>query len=80
MPKSNHIVFATTSAMSVASATSSTAGLAARSAARSAAGQGAGPAPSAVQRPPLRELPRGGRRGAPAAAARNRYQAPRRTY
>ncbi|WP_338494995.1 hypothetical protein [Streptomyces sp. SJL17-4] len=92
MPKPDRTVLATTSATSTVSvayaASAVSVAYATRSATRSSAGlavlsgagQDAGPAPSAARRPPLRELPRGGRRGAPAAAARNRYQAPRRTY
>ncbi|MFF3839780.1 hypothetical protein [Streptomyces sp. NPDC001930] len=43
------------------------------------AAQDTGPTPL-TRRPPIRELPRTGRRGASAAAARNRFQTPRRTY
>ncbi|MCX4982272.1 hypothetical protein [Streptomyces sp. NBC_00572] len=63
-------------------ATLSTALSAAFSTAKLAAADGrqdAGPVPVTAQRRPLRELPRTGHRGAP-AATRNRIQAPRRTY
>ncbi|WP_406060370.1 hypothetical protein OG462_23245 [Streptomyces sp. NBC_01077] len=77
MPKQDPAAFRTVFSTPYGSAYSSASNSAFRTTEPGAA-QDTGPAPTTARRPPLRELPRTGRRGAP--AARNRFQAPRRTY